>query len=62
MCEESNKATQGMPAGTKGEQGLALESHHYSPPVMYTLGRSSDLVQGSTGPMYDDTGNRARFP
>jgi hypothetical protein len=58
MREEPIKAAPFTSVETKGEQGLAMEGHSYSPPVMYAIGRSSDLLQGSGRHKNDDTGSR----
>ena len=58
MCEASTKLTQGSPADSDGQNNAGMEGARYSPPLMYVIGRSRDLLQGSGRHKNDDTGSR----
>jgi hypothetical protein len=48
-------------ASARQSDEVRTAGSQYASPVMYLMGRSDDLVQGSTGRMYDDAGARAHF-
>jgi hypothetical protein len=52
MQRDSIKLT----ADTRQKSNAAPESRRYTPPVMYVIGRSSELLQGSGRHKNDDTG------